>query len=645
MDIVEFQKRWIMRYINPIFFYLPFQSCQVQETFFNIKVLLWNTYNPVKKTYTNRLTEKGRQINRPCEYYKILITYLGDMAKDDKDRREELVYCSSLNNGGQKESYDEGILRINQMADGSPLKLGRYKAHVFATYGLGAPIKEGKYKYQEFDFYPYKDNGKTYQIYVNWHLVELKTYTGDPTFTWECNLGPHDLGETPRNFYWGNVGIDGTGTFVNRPPFVTPETLYTNSEEYVIKKAYLKSVKCRFSNCQTHQIMNDTFNKEQLAKVPLQENPISYNKKFDFYISSEDGGTKIYAPKFSVASSRCCFDMSQSYAWALWGYATGVGFGPPKAYGWKSSKGTLNVKLKEQKGSFKLKNPISVPDYTQQIYEYARRRDTKIGLKYEYWENFIPGTKGSSFDLNRLDGTGYGDIDLTKGNLPSVYLSFDVDRSQEELFGPAGLGISLTSCNSYHETNQTYSGYRKTDFMGQRAVVPIGGDYQAFKNGVLACKDGQPPKETKYISAYDEICFGPPSDYARGIEEFDTYNMKLFELEGKKGYYTKAELADALVDIESFKPWFDEELELGECDENPKYQFTFEMTADEGAYELRRQKREEDPENPILFYLNDEQAWKGCTGYALCDFLPAELPYPDLSIYQTNTKEKTVSEN
>ena len=54
------------------------------------------------------------------------------------------------------------------------------------------------------------------------------------------------------------------------------------------------------------------------------------------------------------------------------------------------------------------------------------------------------------------------------------------------------------------------------------------------------------------------------------------------------GYYTKSELVDALVDIESYKPWFDEELELGECDENPKYQFTFEMAADEGKYELRR---------------------------------------------------------
>ena len=98
MDIVEFQKRWIMRYINPIFFYLPFQSCQVNEIGFYIKVLLWNTYNPVKDEYKNRLTEKGRLINRPCDYYKILITYLGDESKDDKTRREELVYCSSLNN-------------------------------------------------------------------------------------------------------------------------------------------------------------------------------------------------------------------------------------------------------------------------------------------------------------------------------------------------------------------------------------------------------------------------------------------------------------------------------------------------------------------------------------------------------------------
>ena len=146
MDIIEFQKRWIMRYINPIFFYLPFQNCQVNEIVnevgFNIKVLLWNTYNPVKDEYKNRLTEKGRLINRPCDYYKILITYLGDESKDDKTRREELVYCSSLNNGGQKESYDEGVLHITQMADGSSLKPGKYKAHIFATYGLGAPAKE-----------------------------------------------------------------------------------------------------------------------------------------------------------------------------------------------------------------------------------------------------------------------------------------------------------------------------------------------------------------------------------------------------------------------------------------------------------------------------------------------------------------------
>ena len=55
MDIIEFQKRWIMRYINPIFFYLPFQSCQVNEIGFYIKVLLWNTYNPVKDEYKKDL--------------------------------------------------------------------------------------------------------------------------------------------------------------------------------------------------------------------------------------------------------------------------------------------------------------------------------------------------------------------------------------------------------------------------------------------------------------------------------------------------------------------------------------------------------------------------------------------------------------
>ena len=98
MDIVEFQKRWIMRYINPVFFYLPFQSCEAKLASFNIKVILWNTYNPIDKTYKDRLTKKGRLINRPCDYYKILITYLGDLAKEDKKTLSDLFDLQILLN-------------------------------------------------------------------------------------------------------------------------------------------------------------------------------------------------------------------------------------------------------------------------------------------------------------------------------------------------------------------------------------------------------------------------------------------------------------------------------------------------------------------------------------------------------------------
>ena len=645
MDIIEFQKRWIMRYINPIFFYLPFQSCQVNEIGFNIKVLLWNTYNPVKDEYKNRLTEeKGLLINRPCDYYKILITYLGDESKDDKTRREELVYCSkSLNNGGQKESYDEGVLHITQMADGSSLKPGKYKAHIFATYGMGAPAKEDDVNYyQYFEFYPYKDNGRTYPVYVNWHLVELKTYTGDPTYVWEYNMGPHNLGRTPDHY---TVGVNDT--LVNKPPLTDPI-----SDEPVIKDLYSKA-KCKLSNCQTHQILKDNFSKEELVKVPLAEEPIAYDGTNSFFIYMEGGFDSgsywVTTPKHAIASSRCCFNMSQSYAYALFGEAKGLlgTISGHKAFGYKSGKGTLKVELKEKKGSFSLKDPITSEDYSETIHDYAYGEDSDISLDYHYWDNFIPGLDpdGSFLDPNRLDGSAYKNIEISSGNLPCVYLSFTAECSQEELIGAVSLAPSLTSFHSYPEVTKEHSGYRKTDFMGQKAVIPIGGDYQSFKQGVSACRDGSSPQLTKYVDAYDEIKFGVPNKYAREIETFDLYNMDLFKLEGKKGYYTKSELADALVDIESYKPWFDEELELGECEENPKYQFTFEMTADEGKYELRRQKREDSPENPILFYLNKEQAWKGCTGYALCDFLPAELPYPDLSIYQTNKKEETVSEN
>ena len=630
MDIIEFQKRWIMRYINPIFFYLPFQSCQVNEIGFYIKVLLWNTYNPVKDEYKNRLTEKGRLINRPCDYYKILITYLGDESKDDKTRREELVYCSSLNNGGQKESYDEGVLHITQMADGSSLKPGKYKAHIFATYGLGAPAKEDDVNcYQYFEFYPYKDNERTYPIYVNWHFVELKTYTGNPTYVWEYNMGPHDLGKSP-NYYTAGVNDNR----VNKPPLVDPI-----SNEHVVKDLYSRA-KCQLSNCQTHQILKDNFSKEEIAKVPLAEEPIAYDNIIVFLSGGVDGlgigRSPVATPKYAVASSRCCFNMSQSYAYALFGKVYGVLgiISGHKAFGYIRGKGTLKVELEEKKGSFSLKDPITSEDYSETTYDYAYEKDLDISLNYRYWDNFVPGT-------------AYKNIEINSGNLPCVYLSFTAECSQEEMFFGAPLDVSLTPFHAYPEVSKEHSGYRKTDFMGQKAVIPIGGDYQSFKQGIFACKDGNPPQQTKYIDAYDEIRFGTPDPhkYATGIEIFDLYNMNLFKLEGKQGYYTKSELADALVNIASYKPWSDEELEMGECDENPKYQFTFEMTADEGSYELRRQKSERSPENPILFYLNDEQAWKGCTGYALCDFLPAELPYPNLSIYQTNKKEETVSEN
>ena len=57
--------------------------------------------------------------------------------------------------------------------------------------------------------------------------MELKTYTGDPTYTWEHNKGPYQLGETPKTFEYGNV----SGTFVNHPPFTTPETLGKPEED------------------------------------------------------------------------------------------------------------------------------------------------------------------------------------------------------------------------------------------------------------------------------------------------------------------------------------------------------------------------------------------------------------------------------
>src|SRR5574344_2049936 len=99
----------------------------------------------------------------------------------------------------------------------------------------------------------------------------------------------------------------------------------------------------------------------------------------------------------------------------------------PKAYGYKGSKGTLNVKLEECKGSFSLEEPITSEDYTQTVYDSARRQDINVSMPYEYWDDFLPSPDpdGSFLDPNRLDGSDYKNIKVSNGNLPSVYLSFE----------------------------------------------------------------------------------------------------------------------------------------------------------------------------------------------------------------------------
>ena len=206
------------------------------------------------------------------------------------------------------------------------------------------------------------------------------------------------------------------------------------------------------------------------------------------------GGYTAKTPKHAIASSRCCFNMSQSYAYALYGEAKGA-IPWHRAFGYKSGKGTLTVKLEEKRGNFSLKNPITSEDYSEITCDYAYGEDSSISLDYPYWDNFIPGLDpdGNPFDPNRLDGSAYKNVEINSGNLPCVYLSFTAECSQEEMMRSAPLAPSLTSFHAYPEVTKEHSGYRNTDFMGQRAVVPIGGDYQSFKQGIFACRDGNPP--------------------------------------------------------------------------------------------------------------------------------------------------------
>ena len=93
--------------------------------------------------------------------------------------------------------------------------------------------------------------------------------------------------------------------------------------------------------------------------------------------------------------------------------------------------GTLSVKLEECKGNFSLEEPITPKDYTQTVYDSAYKKDVNVDMSYEYWDEFLPGPDpdGSFLDPDRLDGSDYKNIKVSNGNLPSVYLSFEVERS------------------------------------------------------------------------------------------------------------------------------------------------------------------------------------------------------------------------
>ena len=101
----------------------------------------------------------------------------------------------------------------------------------------------------------------------------------------------------------------------------------------------------------------------------------------------DSGSYTVETPKHAIASSRCCFNMSQSYAYALFGEAKGLlgTISGHKAFGYKSGKGTLKVELEEKKGSVSLKDPITSEDYSETTYDYAYRKDLNISLNYPYW--------------------------------------------------------------------------------------------------------------------------------------------------------------------------------------------------------------------------------------------------------------------
>ena len=569
MNIIEFKKRWMMHYINPVYFYLPFEQCEGEEEddlYFFIRIKLYNTYNPITGEFYNTKNEKGRQVNQSCDYYKILVTYLGEGGKG----KEELVYCSFRGKYNNKMYYDTNDKEINQMADGSPLKYGKYRVKIWGTYGLGAPGKTWTFNLKE------SNNGKVFVLYVNWHLVKLQTKLGSPAQTWSTSVqGPHYVISEDDTWFCHDI----------------QEPIYT--------KAHISA-----SGSLTSQTLTDLVLKDILCTVPYKADPRSYYR------------TKQRGTACSVAASRPMYSVSEDFEeYEFYSYTESV-FATFAYY--YVNKYKTHITPEDVNNCYKLTTLKNLSDYAK-----IPNPCPSTGNQGAVTQDDIPTEVSPSFSSWHIADLSYGS---GYHNLQLYQNKNQLDKKTNSWPLISQIQIDITQWRhaiqfGYHDYGETFwavNGYCYPEsYAKANTNIPVGANFSSAINGINYYNSDNHSYYYKYES--DNIVrFSsnkPTGDTISNVQPFEIYDRPSFSFGYKQGHYTKSYLQKVLPDVHNYKPW---------SKEVPSDRFKIEIDESQGVTNYG-------VSSPMFFYLYDEQSWSSCCCYALFKAVPTIGSVPNLS--------------
>ena len=457
------------------------------------------------------------------------------------------------------------------MADGSPLRYGKYRVKIWGTYGLGAPGKTWTFNLKE------SNNGKAFVLYVNWHLVKLQTKLGSPAQTWSTSIqGPRYVLSEEAAYYAHDV---------QRPIYV---------------EAHISA-----SGSLTSQTLTDLVLKDVLCTVPYKADPRSYYR-------AKQRGTAC-----SVAASRPMYSVSEDFEeYEFYSYTESV-FATFAHY--YINKYKTHITPEDVNTCYKLTTLKNLSDYAKipNACPYTGHRGSMASNQH------IPTKISPSFSSWHIADLSYGDgyhslqlyqnknqLDKKTNSWPLIS-QIQIDITQEE-------HARQTVYYDYGETFWAVNGYCYPESYAKvNTNIPVGANFSSVISGINYYNSDNHSYYYKYES--DNIVrFSsnkPTGDGISNIQPFEVYNRSSFSFGSKQGHYTKSQLQKALPNVYNYKPW---------REEVPYDKFKIEMDESQGVTNYG-------VSSPTFFYLYDEQSWSSCCCYALFKAVPTIDSVPSLS--------------